>query len=180
MVMHKNLPECRISGSLSLDFHDAALADGDGHAGLHGVEERLSEPVYDGHGRLGPDIAEDRARGGKGVDALREEQACRLDALLARHEQHHAARGRADRHRQAQRLAEHGFFVDVGVVLVAALDLFISELHCHLVGGEGVEAASGDERLGCAGAGNDDAAGKSFHFRPSRFVVMRSRISASV
>ena len=45
----------------------------------------------------------------------------------AHREEHHAAGGGADGLRQAQRLADHGLFVEVGVILVAALDLLIAE-----------------------------------------------------
>ena len=44
----------------SLDLDRAVLPDGDGHAGLHTVEERLAEPVDDGHRRIGPHLAGER------------------------------------------------------------------------------------------------------------------------
>ena len=77
--------------------------------------------------------------------------------------EHHAAGGRADRLRQAQSLADHRLFIQVGVVLVAAFDLLVVEHLGHLIAGERVEAAVRHEGFRLARAGTDDAALKLFH-----------------
>ena len=67
---------------------------------------------------------------------------------------------------QAQGLAQHGFLVEVGVVLVAAFDLFIPEHQGHLIAGQGVEAAVTYQGLGLTGAGDHDASLKLSHLAP--------------
>ena len=67
----------------------------------------------------------------------------------------------------------------VMVVLVAALDLLVTEHQGHLVAGEGVEAAMADQGFRPAGAGDDDAAFELLHILASLLVMMR-RMSASV
>ena len=81
----------------------------------------------------------------------------------AHREEHHAAGGGADGLGQAEGLADHGLFVEVGVILVAALDLLVAEHHGHLVAGQGVEAAMADQRFGGAGAGDHHAALELLH-----------------
>ena len=95
---------------------------------------------------------------------LREEQASGAHPAGADRVERHAARGRADGLRKADRLADHGLLVQVGVVLVAALQLFIPGQHRALKARQRVEAAVGNERFRRDGSRRDDASLKcSFH-----------------
>ena len=130
---------------------------------LPGGEKLVAQAVDDRHVGVRPHGREDRARGRQRVDVLGKEHARRLLPGGAGRVEHHAAGGRADGLRQAQGLADHRLFIQVGVVLVAAFDLLVVEHQGHLVAGERVEAAVRHEGFRLARAGADDATLKLFH-----------------
>ena len=65
-------------------------------------------------------------------------------------------------HRQAQCHADHGLFIDVGIVLIAALYVLIAEHERGLIACKRIEPAVGNESFGRDGAGNDNAAFERF------------------
>ena len=149
-------------------FDDAVFFHLDGHPVLHIGQEFIAEAVDDGHIGVRPEGGEDRPGGGQRIDMLGKQHAGRLFAGGADRVKRHAAGGGADGLGKAERLAEHGFLIEVGVILVAAFDLFVARQHGRLVAGQGIEAAMGNQRLGLAGPGRDDMALKCFfHTTPS-------------
>ena len=147
---------------------DAVLFHLDGHAVLYIGQEFVPEAVDDGHIGVRPEGGEDRPGGGQRIDMLGKQHTGRLFAGGADRVKRHAARGGADGLGKAERLADHGLLIEVGVILVAAPDLFVPCQHGGLVAGQGIEAAAGYQRLGLAGPGRHDMALKCFfHVSPS-------------
>ena len=153
---------------ISHHFDDAVFFHLDGHPVLHIVKEFIPEAVDDGHIGVCPEGGEDRPGGGQRIDMLGKQHAGRLPAGRADRVKRHPARGGADGLGKAERLADHGLLIEVGVILVAAPDLFVARQHGGLVAGQGIEAAAGYQRLGLAGPGRHDMALKCFfHVSPS-------------
>ncbi len=142
--------------SLELCSETRRLCDASG-------EKLVAQAVDDRHVGVRPHGREDRARGRQRVDVLGKEHTRRLLPGGAGRVEHHAAGGGADRLRQAQGLADHRLFIQVGVVLVAAFDLLVVEHQGHLIAGERVEAAVRHKGFRLARAGADDATLKLFH-----------------
>ena len=150
--------------SRSVHADGAVLTDGDAHAVFHIAEELITQRVYHGHAdALQPDAGQDGTGGGQRVDGLGEEHAGGLSVHGAGGVEHQSAGGGADGLGQAQRLAVHGLIEEVGVILVGAGGLLITEQQRLLEGGQGVQTAVRDQCLGFDGAGRDDASFELFH-----------------
>ena len=96
-------------------FHDR-----DGHAVLDAFEEFVAQTVDRRHTVGRPDRGKDRAGCGQRIDRLREQQRPGVAVDDGGIKQHHAACGRADGLRQAERHADRALSVKLGVVLVGA------------------------------------------------------------
>jgi len=105
---------------------------------------------------------------------LRKQHAGGSHVVGADGEQHHAASGGADGHGQAQGFVCQGFFIEVRVVLIAALDFLVAEHHGHLKRGQSVKAAVGYHGLRGAASGHHGAAFEFFgHYFPPPVIISR-------
>ena len=92
---------------------------------------------------------------------------------------HQASGGGADGHRQAERLAEHLLAVQIGIVLVTAGGLLVTELKRALEGCKRIESSVGYQRICAHTSGSYHTSLKFSHQFTPPFVICAS-ISSSV
>ena len=113
----------------AVDTDGAVFLQGDGHTVPDIVQEFIAQRVDNGHLNFGqPDGSQDGTGGSQGVDGLAEEHAGGLTVHGAGAVQNQTAGGGADGLRQANSFAGQGLAVEIGIVLVTAGGLLVTEL----------------------------------------------------